>query len=141
MTLIELKKQSFEMRFDMTDPCKECPFRKSTPPNRKGLDAEKLEWILGMMMGGDGCHSCHLTDPRSDCESAQAYVGPLQHCMGFARMMEKSHVRTDFIQGAIEKCAVRMDELKDPKNEVHSIRDLAETLKEWAEGELNEASQ
>lgn len=101
-----------------------------------------LQFLIDTIVyGGEGSHSCHVTDPRSDHEPAKDYKGTVQHCVGFMRMVEKGFSknmeppRTSTIERAITNGELAPSTLKDPKNECHSIRDLFKACEEMATSE------
>jgi hypothetical protein len=127
--------------WDLSAPCKGCPFLKSTPPERKGFKFETLNWMAeAFILGGNGrfLHSCHVTDPRvTDGGYNPNYVGPTQHCAGALLMMKKD----DTWSGpAVE--AMRLGKLDPTKltaiDKVHSLRNLFKTIYAWAKKEAAE---
>lgn len=118
-----------KINWDMKEPCAECPFKCSTPIDRKGLlDENKILSFSEGLHNGQIAHTCHQTDPRSDCESAQNYTGALQHCMGFAIMAEKSNMVTNPMWRALGRGNLKVEQLKDPENKVHSWKDLCKVI-------------
>lgn len=77
-----------DLRFDLTTPCADCPFRHDVPLH-DGVGGD-LPVLLGRMLLGTAAHSCHKTDSRSDCESAKSFTGPIQHCAGLMIMLERA---------------------------------------------------
>lgn len=80
------------LRFDLRNPCGECPFRLDVPLHQGvGVDlATKTGWAL---VDGTFSHTCHRTDPRSDYRAAKDFKGPLQHCAGAMIMLAKQSPR------------------------------------------------
>jgi hypothetical protein len=77
-----------KLSYGLKTPCDDCPFRReSTHPYSTNA---VTEWLTQMINKVNVGHSCHKTDARADCESAQTYTGPLQHCAGAIIMLRKS---------------------------------------------------
>ena len=75
------------MRYDLTGPCKDCPFLKATPFHEGIL--KSLPQLVSAADLGTLIHTCHKTDPLSDSEEGQNFKGPLQHCGGLLTMIAK----------------------------------------------------
>lgn len=127
-----------QLNYDMKEPCNDCPFRKSTPWDMKGVGIDKLNFMVDTIVyGQEGAHTCHKTDPRADYEPAKDYKGGLQHCVGFLRMCEKGFSRklssrTGTAHRAILAGKLDPAILADPKDEVSSLKDLVDACREWA---------
>lgn len=83
-----------EVEFGLRRPCKDCPFKRSTP-HHEGV-ASDLVNLHGQIEKGGFLHSCHKTDPRSD-GFVQGYTGPVFHCAGAMIMLKNEG--PDAIQG------------------------------------------
>lgn len=69
-----------QLHYDLRTPCDDCPFLRG---NKHEYTENALgEYIARLLEGSDIAHTCHKTDPRSDCKSAQDYKGEIQHCAG-----------------------------------------------------------
>lgn len=76
------------LRYDLTSPCDDCPFKRtSTHPYT--LNAV-VDYLTNVALERSVGHTCHKTDARSDCQSAQGYNGPIQHCAGALIMLRKA---------------------------------------------------
>lgn len=89
------KHREYELGFKLTKPCADCPFRMDKPIDKKyyGYCAEIA---LKFMNGFENIsHSCHKTDPRSDCETAKLIDNKVHHCVGFfnLRVSEKNALK------------------------------------------------
>ena len=74
------------MKFDMTSPCPQCPFRNDIRPY---LRADGAEEIANALESGSTftCHKTTVPDPDSDGEMMD---GPnAQHCAGALILLEK----------------------------------------------------
>lgn len=122
--------------WSMKKPCDDCPFRITTPPERKGLMHTIPEMVYALTGDGQFLHSCHKTDPRvTDGGFNPNYKGPVQHCMGFALMCEKSDLRTGPMMRAIARGKLKRAQLAQT-DLVHSFRELVKTMATWAKAEL-----
>jgi hypothetical protein len=74
------------MNYDLTTPCKNCPFRSDVKPY---IHAGRAEEILR----SDGCFPCHKTvDYSSEDEDGFTRGKPTkksQHCAGFLILLER----------------------------------------------------
>lgn len=109
-------------------PCKDCPFRKDVPGDKKGIQ-DDLQTIA-LTLGGetDMLFSCHKTDPRvTDGGFDPTYQGPLKHCAGLLLMMKKE----DKWSGAALRAMARgkLDPLRlKATNLVHGFNELIVTI-------------
>ena len=87
-----------ELSFDLKKPCKDCPFKKSTPVH-EGILADLMD-ICNKLDDGTGIFTCHKTDPNTDSTDGQKFKGKLQHCAGFMIMAVKSKKTTDHMINA-----------------------------------------
>lgn len=97
------------LRFDLTTPCSDCPFRYDVPKH-EGIASDLSELFMGVERGV-AAHSCHKTDPRSDCDSAQRFAGPVQHCAGFMIMLHKEGVPSNAMLAAVRKGLLDLKQL------------------------------
>ena len=68
------------MKFDLTAPCKNCPFRTDMPSQEGWLGYERAEGITEAILDMDGTFTCHKTTHLRDREQ--------QHCAGALIMCE-----------------------------------------------------
>ncbi len=115
---------SMPVAFDRDEPCKQCPFLKTTPADMKGVSP--IEAIGDLIKLGDAAHTCHLTDARSDCESAQSYSGGAQHCMGFTLMLLKSKMTSR--SARLHALYAGSKTIKRQLNSVHTAREVLQIL-------------
>ena len=85
-----------DLNFDLTGPCKDCPFAMTTPLH-EGIFKSLPHYVSAADMGLLA-HTCHKTDPRTDSEDGQKYSGPLQHCGGLLTMMAKDADLLGYVQ-------------------------------------------
>lgn len=117
-----------DLKWDCYVPCKDCPFRKDVPGDKKGLQ-DDLETIALTLTGEtDMLFSCHKTDSRvTDGGFDPSYQGPLKHCAGLLLMMKKE----DKWSGAALRAMARgkLDPVKlKATNLVHSFKELLVTI-------------
>jgi hypothetical protein len=78
-----------DVHYDMTQPCVDCPFLKSSPYHQ-GV-AKSLPEYVRTIDAGQFAHTCHKTDPRQACDGPHPTDGrPIQHCVGSIIMLIKS---------------------------------------------------
>lgn len=65
------------MKFDLTAPCSDCPFRRDIPPY---LSAGRVEQILRDVVEGDKTFACHKT--TSVGTGKRVLLKDQQHCAG-----------------------------------------------------------
>lgn len=120
------------MDWTMQHPCENCPFLKSTPPEKKGLVSSIEAISLSLMGDGDILHSCHKTDDRvTDGGFAEGYEGPLKHCAGFMMMCHKSKLETGPMLRARARKKLDLRNWKGLEK-VHTFRELLKVLMDWA---------
>jgi hypothetical protein len=132
--VIEEKSKSSELDWgwDLSEPCAECPFRKATPPEKKGIDGEMAQSIWkAAMTDGQFAHSCHRTDARSDYAGAQDYRGKLQMCAGFTMMALRENWPIMPIMRAVIAGKLDRSKLRGWK-QVHTWRGLLKAIVAWA---------
>lgn len=89
------------MRFDLTSPCGNCPFRNDHGPF--GLHAERVRGILG---GGKGrawwpasSFPCHKTIGYGEGEDGETVIGPdAQQCAGVMIILHRENRHNDAMQ-------------------------------------------
>lgn len=129
-----------DIAFDMVEPCADCPFRLSTPCDKKGITQEQIQLIAGFhldQLGRNEMHSCHVTDPRVTDGGYKGHKGKLQHCAGFMLMLVKSERESGPMIRAAEAGRLDLAKLKSV-DLVHSIKDYLKAAYDWAHGELYE---
>lgn len=90
-----------DLGFDLKRPCKDCPFRMSTP--KHGGIADSLPDYLRSVETGTFVHTCHKTDPRADSIEGKAYKGKTQHCAGALALMKNDFTVKSFHVGLRER--------------------------------------
>lgn len=77
------------LRYDMRNPCSDCPYRTDAPWHPGIFD--ELVIKAGKMRKGELAHTCHQTDYRADCapDKRAPSKAPIQHCAGMLIMAEK----------------------------------------------------
>lgn len=115
--------------WDLKIPCAECPFRKSTPCEKKGI--QDLPGLVDTMMTtGVIAHSCHRTDPRSDYANPKLINGKVQACAGFTLFALNSGYPTGPMMRAYSAGKLSIKKLRKYKPLAHSLDDLKEAYKE-----------
>lgn len=129
-----------QLAWDMKEPCKECPFRKDVPPERKGIEETLPAMVKALKPDGHGsfAHTCHRTDPRvTDGGFKEGYDGPIQMCGGFTLMMFKSGLFSGPLLRAMAKKKVTHKTVsKEAMRGVHTLKELTSVMRHWAEKEL-----
>jgi hypothetical protein len=129
-----------DLSWDLSEPCADCPFRVSGPPERKGILQPLPMIVMTLHKDGNGCiaHTCHRTDPRvTDGGFKEGYTGPVQHCAGFIWMMAKSNVWSGPALRARARGVLRIDKITAAqKRMVYTLKDLYQVMGRWAEREL-----
>jgi hypothetical protein len=77
--------------YDMTAPCSDCPFKKSTPFH--GGVCGSIPLYINQIEDQRFCHTCHKTDTSPHCDgpvAGQEYDRPTQHCAGAILMLLKT---------------------------------------------------
>lgn len=78
-----------DVRYDLKQPCNDCPFMKSSPYHQ-GV-AKSLPDYVRSIDAGQFAHTCHKTDPRAACDGPRPSDGrPVQHCLGSILMLLKT---------------------------------------------------
>lgn len=81
------KQACFDMKFEMTKPCKNCPFR--TDSLKGWLGKNRAKEIAFAIIQQQGTFPCHKTvDYDSDEEGEGVANGDSQHCAGAMIMLE-----------------------------------------------------
>lgn len=80
------------LRYDMTKPCKDCPFLRSSKLH-EGI-CNSLVQYKEHIENDTFAHSCHKTDRRADSEEGQSFTGATQHCAGALAMMAQRKMLT-----------------------------------------------
>lgn len=73
------------MNFDLTAPCKDCPFRSDVRPY---LNKHRVREIIASITVQQGTFSCHKTNEHDD-EGEAIETGKSQHCAGAAILLER----------------------------------------------------
>jgi hypothetical protein len=104
------------MKSDLTKPCKECPFRKRSPPGWLGpWEAEEL-----LMVAGRHDLACHMTVHRGEDHTPMPHH---QACAGAALHMNNK------LQVAFHPSLVELqDKLKDSPEAKNVFKDTTEYL-------------
>lgn len=80
-----------ELEWDMTQPCSDCPFRKSSPFH--GGVATNIPSYVDTIEGGIFAHTCHKTDTSPQCDGpvrGMEAERPAKHCAGAILMLLKT---------------------------------------------------
>lgn len=77
-----------DIDWDLTKPCDDCPFRRSTPYHQ-GVGHCLPEYVESIF-AGRFAHTCHKTDARADSEQGKRYRGRVKHCAGALIMLLKT---------------------------------------------------
>lgn len=83
------------MKFDLTSPCGNCPFRYDRPGY---LSADRVAEITDALFGGStfSCHKLNDTD-----EDGEVYEGPeAQHCAGALIFLEANETSNQLMRVA-----------------------------------------
>lgn len=75
-----------QIHFDLKRPCKDCPFKISTPMHG-GVMKSLTEYSASIDLG-EFAHTCHKTDFRADSVEGKKYQGTVQHCAGALALMK-----------------------------------------------------
>lgn len=97
------------MNFDLTTPCKHCPFRTDVTPF---LRAARAEGICDHITDRDGSFACHKTT-RHDDEGEAISSSKEQHCAGALIMLEKMKMPNQMMRiasrGSYDRTKLDMD--------------------------------
>lgn len=77
-----------DLDWDLTKPCNDCPFRRSTPWH-EGVAANAVK-CAESIQGHKFAHTCHKTDARADSDQGKAWQGRPKHCAGSLIMLIKT---------------------------------------------------
>lgn len=80
-----------DVRYDLRNPCADCPFMK-TSPFHQGV-AKSLPALVESIEAHSFAHTCHKTDTRPQCDGPVAGKEtnkPVQHCIGSLMMLLKT---------------------------------------------------
>ena len=94
------------MKFNLTAPCKDCPFRTDIPSQEGWLGYERAEGISDAILDMDGTFTCHKTTHLADREH--------QHCAGALIMCEANDKPNQMMRiaerlGFYDRTKVKMD--------------------------------
>lgn len=80
-----------DVRYDLRNPCADCPFMKTTPFHQ-GV-AKSIPGLCESIESRSFAHTCHKTDTRPQCDGPVAGTEtgkPVQHCVGSLLMLLKT---------------------------------------------------
>jgi hypothetical protein len=98
------------MNFDLTAPCKDCPFRTDITFY---LDTERVEGICDSLTEG-ATFSCHKTNSFDDDNGEAIETKKTQHCAGALIMLEKMEQPNQMMRimervGEYDRTKLKMD--------------------------------
>ena len=118
----ELNRLARNIGYDLREPCADCPFLKSTPVERKGI--QDLPGLMtSLYSDGEIAHSCHKTDPRSDAPDPKLVNGKIQHCVGFIKFAANNDRVTWRMSMAVHDGSMPKEMLQ-PDDRIHNATDL-----------------
>lgn len=128
-----------KIKFDLKQPCKDCPFKKSTPKH-KGIASSLIEYS-GFIDQGTFAHTCHKTDKRADSPEGRKFKGTPRHCAGALILMRNDpQCMSNYIAARSQIGLIDLNKIKDT-GVYKSFKEMALDYYRWIkDGMPNELS-
>lgn len=125
MTQLPIKPDDLGLKYTMTTPCSNCPFRDDRPFY---LRPGRAQEIIDSMLVQDGSFSCHKTTEFDD-EGTRVSIGNETHCAGILILLAK----TDHLWDSLITRIAAMVGAFDPKR-LHLTAPVYNTIEAFIEG-------